>query len=62
MIKFKASFDYEIEFSPLENGKGEYIVNFHDYGNLESRLNVVLTYTELNYFLKNYKNAIQENC
>lgn len=27
--------DIRLEFTPLENGKNEYLVSLHDYGNLE---------------------------
>ena len=51
----------EIEVRPLENGKCQYLVDFHDFGNLESLVGRILNYQELNNCLKNPKNYIREN-
>ena len=38
MITFKHK-DIILDFTPLENGNNEYVVNLHDHGNLESVVN-----------------------
>ena len=53
--------DIQFEFTPLENGKCEYLVDCHDFGNLESLVNRTLSYNELNYWLGNLSNYISEN-
>ena len=45
--------DCQLEFTPLENGKCEYLVDVHDFGNLESIVDRVLNYQELEYWIKN---------
>lgn len=57
IAKFK---DMEIHFKPLENGNCEYLVDCHDFANLESLVNRVLSYKELNYYLKNPNDYIKE--
>lgn len=60
MITFKHK-DYLMEFKPLENGKCEYLVNVHDFGNLESLVDRVLSYDQLNYWIDNIERYISEN-
>lgn len=49
------------DIEPLENGKCEYLVDCHDFGNLEILVNRKLDYQSLNYYLTNPKNYIAEN-
>ena len=51
----------EFIFAPLENGRCEYVVACHDFGNLESLVNRVLSYKNLNYYLENPERYIKEN-
>jgi hypothetical protein len=60
MIQYKHK-DYLMEIEPLENGNCEYLVNVHDFGNLESLVNRTLSYNELNYWIANIERYISEN-
>jgi len=60
MIEYKYK-DYLMEIKPLENGKCEYLVNVHDFGNLESLVDRTLSYNELNYWIANIERYISEN-
>lgn len=60
MITYKEN-EFIVEFTPLENGKCEYLVNVHDTSNLESLVDRILNYTQLNYWLNNLKRYIPEN-
>lgn len=51
----------EFIFIPLENGRCEYVVTCHDFGNLESLVNRILSYKKLNYYLENPERYIKEN-
>lgn len=44
--------DVELQIKPLENGKAEYEISLHDFGNLESIVDKTVSYDELNYILK----------
>lgn len=50
MINFETK-DQLLEFRPLENGKAEYLVNYHDFGNLESIIGIRLSYDQLNWLI-----------
>lgn len=52
---------YIVEFTPLENGKCQYLVDFHDVGNLESLVDRILSYSQLNECLNNPKDYIACN-
>ncbi len=60
IITFKTK-DFEIEIEPLNNGKCQYLVSVHDYGNLESLCNRVLDYNQLQECLNEYENYIPRN-
>lgn len=54
MIEHKYSDDISIYFTPLENGKAEYYVEIHDFGNLEC-FRDKFDYTTLSDVLNNPK-------
>lgn len=54
MINFETK-DQLLEFRPLENGKAEYLVNYHDFGNLESIIGIRLSYDQLNWLIDRMK-------
>lgn len=47
MISFIEN-NVRLEFLPLENGRNQYAVNLHDFGNLESIIDRVIDGQELN--------------
>ena len=57
MITFKHK-DIEIQFTPLEDGKCQYLVSVHDFGNLESVVNRVLSYTQLTDLINSPESCI----
>lgn len=56
IIEYKIK-DYLFIIKPLENGKCEYNIEFHDFGNLEGRF-LTVSYQGLNYILSNPKEVI----
>ena len=54
MIIFEIN-DQLLEFTPLNNGKAQYRVNYHDFGNLESLVEIIISYDRLNWLIDRMK-------
>jgi hypothetical protein len=50
MIVYKHSDSLEVHFTPLDNGRAEYLVTIHDFDNLDG-WNGRVSYSELNTIL-----------
>ena len=56
MIIFETK-DQLLEFTPLNNGKAQYAINYHDFGNLESLVERIISYDELNWLIERMKDG-----
>lgn len=56
-IEYKHDDRYSIYFTPLENGRAEYLIEIHDFADLSCWRDRV-DYTELTYILKGNHRSI----